>query len=85
MNKEGTVIVGIILLAVGAVLAWQSYLTVTQCNSQGGTLATAISTFFGGTRAQTCSNAQLLEIGGIAAAVIGLVVALFALYDKNRK
>jgi hypothetical protein len=85
MNKEGKVIVGVILLVVGAVLSWQSYLTVTQCNSPGGTIATAISTFFGGQRAQTCSNAQLLEIGGIAAAIVGLVVALFALYDKGKK
>ena len=84
MSKESTVIIGIILLAVGAVLAWQSYLTVTQCNSAGGTIATAISTFFGGQRAQTCSNAQLLEIGGIVAAIIGLVIALFALFDKSK-
>ena len=84
MNKEVTVIVGVILLVVGAVLAWQSYLTVTQCNSPGGTLATAISTFFGGQRAQACSNAQILEVGGIIAAAIGMVVALFALYDKGK-
>lgn len=84
MNKEGTVIVGLILLIVGAVLAWQSYLTVTQCSSPGGTIATAISTFFGGQRAQTCSNAQLFEVGGIIVAVIGLVVALFALFEKGK-
>jgi len=84
MNKEGTVIVGVILLVVGAVLAWQSYLTVTQCNSPGGTLATAISTFFGGQRAQTCDNAQAMEIGSLVLAVIGLIVALFAVYGKGK-
>ncbi|MGA3021084.1 MAG: hypothetical protein ABSD68_04000 [Candidatus Micrarchaeales archaeon] len=85
MNKEGTVIVGLILLIVGAVLAWQSYVTVTQCNSPGGRVVTFISTLFGGQSAQTCSNAQILEISGIVVAVIGLVVAIFALYDKNQK
>ena len=83
MNKEGTVIVGLILLAIGALLAWQSYVTVTQCSSNGGQIATIISNIFGGDRAQTCSNAQLVEIGGIAAAIVGLVVALFALADKG--
>ena len=69
---------------VGAVLSWQSYLTVTQCNSTGGSIATVISTLFGGQRAQACSNAQILEIGGIIAAVIGLVVAIFAVYGKGK-
>jgi hypothetical protein len=57
---------------------------VTQCNSAGGTIATAISTFFGGQRAQTCSNAQIFEVGGIVAAIIGLVIALFALFGKSK-
>ena len=84
MNKEVNVIVGVILLVVGAVLAWQSYLTVTQCNSAGGAIATAISTFFGGQRATTCSNAQIFEVGSIIVAIVGLIVALFALCGKGK-
>jgi hypothetical protein len=65
------------------VLAWQSYVTVTQCNSNGGQVATFISNLFRGDRAQTCSNAQVVEIAGIVAAIIGLVVAAFALGGKG--
>ena len=84
MNRELTVIIGLALLAIGIILAWQSYVTVTQCNTSGGRLTTFISNIFGGDSAQTCSNAQALEIASVVVAIIGLVVALFALYDRGK-
>ena len=77
-------IAGIVILVVGVALFVDSYNQLVQCNSAGGTIVTAISTFFGGQRAQTCSDAQSFEIGGIVAAAIGLVVTLFAVYGRGK-
>jgi predicted MFS family arabinose efflux permease len=65
---------GIVLVVVGAVAAAQGYITVSQCNSTFGQVANFFSSLLGGSAVQGCYNAQLVEIGGILVALIGLVV-----------
>ena len=67
-------ITGILLVVAGAVAAGQGYVAVSQCTSTWGQLANFLTSIFGGTSVQACYNAQIIEIGGIIVALIGLVV-----------
>lgn len=85
MNKNLKVLAGAIILVVGAFVSWQSYVSVNKCSSLGGKVSTFISSLFGGNAAQACYNAQILEVGGILVAVIGLIVIFLALRKKGKK
>ena len=76
---------GIILLVVGIVVAWQSYVAVSQCNSFWGKLWTGITSLFGGTQAQACYNAWIIEVAGIIAAMAGLVIAVTAFMKPKKR
>jgi multisubunit Na+/H+ antiporter MnhB subunit len=65
---------GIILVVAGLMVAWQGYVQVSQCTSTFGQVANFFTSLFGGTGVQSCYNAQIIEIGGIIVALIGLVV-----------
>ena len=67
-------ITGIILLIVGAAVAWQNYITMSSCNSVGGKIATFLTSLFGGNGAQACYNTQIAMVGGIIVAIAGLVI-----------
>jgi small basic protein len=77
-------ITGIILLIVGLGLLWQSYTTSTNCNSISGRVWTAISSMFGGTNAQACYNASIIEVGSVITAIIGLVIIYAAVKGKRK-
>lgn len=79
------VVTGIILLAIGIAVFWQSYNTIAQCGSVLGKIWTALTSIFGGTAAQSCYNAQLAEIGGGIVALIGLGVAYMGATGKKAK
>ncbi len=65
---------GIILVVAGLMVAWQGYVQVSQCTSTLGQVANFFTSLLGGTAVQGCYNAQIIEIGGIIVALIGLVV-----------
>jgi multisubunit Na+/H+ antiporter MnhB subunit len=76
---------GIILLIVGLLVAWQGYTTINHCNSVGGRISVAVTSLFGGTQAQACYNAQIIEVGGVIIALVGLVVAASAYMKSKRR
>ncbi len=78
-------ITGIIVLVVGIALFWQSYNTSAVCNSVGGQITTAVTSLFGGTGAQTCYNAVIIEVASAIAAIIGVVIIYAAVKNTGRK
>lgn len=78
-------ITGAIILVIGITVFWQNYNTVTQCNTIGGKISTAITSIFGGTGAQACYNSTILEIGSIITAIIGAVIVYAAIIKKPRR
>ncbi|MGI0141591.1 MAG: hypothetical protein ACREBF_03005 [Candidatus Micrarchaeales archaeon] len=78
-------ITGVIVFLIGAVVAFQSYNTLTQCSSALGTVSNFVTSIFGGTGVQACYNAQIGEYGGIIIAIIGLVIIYSANMKKGRK
>lgn len=71
-------ITGIILLIVGVAVFFQSYKTVTGCNTVVGKLSTFFTSIFGGNGAQACYDAQLDAVGAAIVAIIGLVIIYLA-------
>ena len=85
MNKIWKLVAGAVISVAGAAEAWQSYNAINTCNSLGGKISTFLSSIFGGSGAQTCYNAQILEIAGILVFAVGLVVIYFAYKSKSKK
>jgi len=79
------VITGVILLIVGAVMFFQNYHTVTQCNSIGGKISTFLSSLFGGNGAQACYDSQIAEIAGILIALMGLAIIYLGAKHSDKK
>ncbi len=77
-------VTGIILVAAGAIVAGNGYVQVSQCSSTWGQVANFFTSLFGGSGVQSCYNAQIIEIGGIIVALIGLVV-IFAGNKKSAR
>jgi hypothetical protein len=75
---------GLVILVVGIALFWNSYNQLAQCNSTGGKIATAIANFFGNSGIQACNNAAVLQVAGIIAAIVGVVILIFASTDKSK-
>lgn len=77
-------LIGAIILTVGFALFWQSYNAAVQCNSFVGQVSTAISSIFGTTRIQACSNTGVIETASATAAVLGVVLMYTASLDKQQ-
>jgi hypothetical protein len=78
-------IAGLVILVVGVVLFWNSYNQLAKCNSTGGQILTAISTFFKGTGIPACNNASILEIVGVVAAIVGAIILFVGVSDRSNK
>ncbi|MDE1825485.1 MAG: hypothetical protein KGH61_05225 [Candidatus Micrarchaeota archaeon] len=76
-------ITGIILLVIGALVAFQGYGVAGQCSSALGQVGTFVSSILGGSGAQGCYNAHIAEYGGIIIAIIGLIVIYSAATAKQ--
>jgi len=85
MEKMWKNVIGVIVLVVGAILAWQGYSGVQHCASLGGQISTFFSSLFGGNGAQTCYNANVLQWAGVLIAIIGLVVLYVANMKMSKK
>lgn len=84
MNTWKTV-TGVIIFLIGVVVAFQSYSTVTQCNSALGAVSNFVTSIFGGTGVQACYNAQIAEYVGIIVLIIGLVVIYTSVKKIGKK
>jgi divalent metal cation (Fe/Co/Zn/Cd) transporter len=77
-------LIGTIILMVGFALFWQSYNASVQCNSFTGQISTAISSIFGTTHPQACSNTSIVETASATAAVLGVVLMYAASVGKQQ-
>ena len=68
------IVTGIILVVAGAIVAGNGYIQVSHCSTTWAQVANFFTSLFGGTAVQNCYDAQIIEIGGIIVALIGLVV-----------
>lgn len=76
---------GVILLVAGIIAAVQGYRVVVQCSSTFGQAENFLSSLFGGNAIQECYNAQLIELGGIIVALIGMIVIFYGNPTPRRK
>jgi hypothetical protein len=77
-------ITGLVILAVGVALFWNSYNQLVKCNSAAGQIVTAISTFFRGTGIPACDNASVLEVVGVIAVIAGAIILFVAASKKSK-
>jgi hypothetical protein len=71
------IFMGVLMIVAGIVSAIQVYPIVIECTQTFGQSSNFFSSIFTGSALQICYNAQLIELGGVLVALIGMIVIFY--------